>query len=117
MKKLLFLFLLFSSVCNAQSGKLYKLVNGVQVEYTAQEYLQHSIDSANYVAKVKADSTELAKTNAVRSTIISTAQSAVGVRVDQLTAAQVRSLVAILFHREGAIDSALKVKPLLQWVK
>lgn len=47
-----------------------------------------------------------------------TAQSCVGVALTALTAAQVRSLLAILLYNAGGVDAAtLKVNPLNQWVK
>lgn len=56
-------------------------------------------------------------TIALRQQIRQTAQSAVGVRVDLLTAAQVRALFAILLFREGALDRTGAVRPLAQWVR
>ena len=53
------------------------------------------------------------------SNIISTAQSAVGVTLTALTAAQQRSLLAVLIHKAGGVDisnpNQPKVKPLNQW--
>jgi hypothetical protein len=52
---------------------------------------------------------------ALRQQIITLAQSAVGVRIDNLTAAQVRALVAILLWKGGALDKDGNVRPLGQW--
>jgi hypothetical protein len=59
---------------------------------------------------------QTAATN-LRNQIITIAQSAVGVRVDQLTAAQVRALNAIELWQKGALNNDLTVKPLAQWVR
>lgn len=53
----------------------------------------------------------------LRSQIITTAQSAVGVSITALTAVQVRSLFAIVLHQQGAINPDGTIKPLNQWVK
>lgn len=53
----------------------------------------------------------------LRQQVRTTAQGAVGVRYDLLTAAQVRALVAILLWREGALDNAGLVRPLNEWAR
>lgn len=45
------------------------------------------------------------------------AQSAVGVGLTDLTAAQVKSLLAVLLWRAGGIAPDGTVKPLVQWVR
>ena len=54
---------------------------------------------------------------ALRQQILTLAQSAVGVRLIDLTAGQRNALIAILLWKEGAIDAALVVRPLSVWVK
>lgn len=51
----------------------------------------------------------------LRQQVITLAQSAVGVRIDALTAAQVRALVAILLHKAGALNPDGTVRALGQW--
>lgn len=53
---------------------------------------------------------------ALRARVLALAQSAVGTRVDDLLAGQVKALVAILLWQAGAIDNAGVVLPLAQWV-
>ena len=53
----------------------------------------------------------------LREAIKTTAQSAVGVTYDQLTAAQVRALAAILLYKAGALDTNGTVRPLSEWVR
>lgn len=53
---------------------------------------------------------------AARDLVLSTAQTAVGVRYDALTNIQLRALVGILLWREGALDGAGVVRPLARWV-
>lgn len=70
--------------------------------------LQAAYDA--WLAEQDADTT-------LRSQIITTAQSAVGVSITALTAVQVRSLFAIVLHQQGAINPDGTIKPLNQWVK
>jgi hypothetical protein len=63
-----------------------------------------------------AEAQRKAEAQALRSQIVTLAQSAVGVRVDLLTAAQVRALVAILLWKGGALSNAGVVRPLGEWV-
>lgn len=53
----------------------------------------------------------------LRQHVLTLAQSAVGIRIDQLTAAQVRALFAILLRKEGALKADGTVRPLAEWVK
>jgi len=61
-----------------------------------------------------------ASENTALAGIKATAQSAAGVALGALTAAQVRSLLAILLYKAGGVDisnpSTPKVKPLNQWL-
>jgi hypothetical protein len=57
----------------------------------------------------------LADAAALRQQILTIAQSAIGVRVDLLTAGQVRALFAILLWKEGAIKNDLTVRALAEW--
>lgn len=52
----------------------------------------------------------------VRTRVRSLAGSAVGVQVQDLTAAQVRALMTCLLYGKGAIDDQGKIKPLGEWV-
>jgi hypothetical protein len=51
----------------------------------------------------------------LRQQILTLAQSAVGVRVDNLTAGQVRALVAILLRKADALNNDLTIRPLADW--
>ena len=53
----------------------------------------------------------------LRTRVLNLAQSAVGVQLDQLTAPQLRSLVALLLYREGALDGTGAVRPLADWAR
>jgi hypothetical protein len=53
---------------------------------------------------------------ALRQQVITIAQSAVGTRVDLLTAAQVRALIAVLLWKGGALDKSGVVRPLAEWL-
>ena len=115
MKKLFYILLLFSASCKAQT--LTHSVNGVQVPFTATEITLIKAEWAVADSIRKIDSVNTVKQKALQSNIVSTAQTAVGVRVDALTAAQVRALQAILLFKVGAVDTSLKIKALNTWVK
>jgi hypothetical protein len=51
----------------------------------------------------------------LRQQVITLAQSAVGIRIDLLTAAQVRALLVALLHKGGALNNDGTVRPLGQW--
>jgi hypothetical protein len=77
---------------------------------------QQEIDAA-IAAREAARQQALADAAALRQQVLTIAQSAVGVRADLLTAAQLRALFVVILWRDGAIDNALVVRPLAQWVK
>ena len=54
---------------------------------------------------------------ALRQQILTRAQSAVGVRLDDLTAGQRNALVALLLWQAGALAPDLTVRPLGSWVR
>lgn len=55
--------------------------------------------------------------NPARTKVIGMTQSAVGVTLDALTAAQVRALLACVLYKAGAIDPAtLAIEPLAEWL-
>lgn len=54
--------------------------------------------------------------SAMKSAVLTAAQSAVGVTLPNLTTAQVRALLAVLLWESGAVDGTGKVRPLAQWV-
>lgn len=74
------------------------------------------IDAAITAAKAAA---QQAETDAValKQAVQNLAQSAVGVVIDQLTAAQRNALIACLLWKAGAIDKDMKIRPLAQWLK
>lgn len=53
---------------------------------------------------------------ALRARVLTLAQSAVGVQIDALTAAQIRALVALLLYKQGAIDKTGAVVALANWL-
>lgn len=64
-----------------------------------------------------AETTRQQEAATLKQQVLTLAQSAVGVRIDQLTAAQVRALQAILLWKEGALDKDGVVRPLAEWVR
>lgn len=52
----------------------------------------------------------------LRQQVVTIAQSAVGVRVDLLTAPQVRALFAAVLWQEGALKPDLTIRPLADWI-
>ena len=112
---LIIILLIFADSCNAQT--LYKLVNGVPVALTTQEANALRAQWAVNDSLRKVDSIYTAKETVMKASIIQTAQSIVGIRYDQLTAAQVRILVGLLAIKENAIDTNFRIKPLNSWVR
>jgi hypothetical protein len=53
---------------------------------------------------------------ALRQRIVTLAQSAVGVSIDALTAAQRNALIACMLYKAGGIDKDGIVRPLAQWL-
>lgn len=67
--------------------------------------------AAREAAKQQAESDAAA----LRQKIVTLAQSAVGLSVDTLTAAQTRALVAVLLWQAGALTRNGTVRPLAEW--
>jgi hypothetical protein len=55
--------------------------------------------------------------NALKTAVLTTAQSAVGVALNNLTNVQVRALLAIVLFKEGAVATDGTIKPLNEWVR
>lgn len=68
-------------------------------------------------ALAQADQQAQADAAQLRQQIINLAQSAVGVRVDALSATQVRALFAVVLWQEGALKNDMTVRPLTEWVR
>ncbi len=64
-----------------------------------------------------AETTRQQQAATLRQQVLTRAHSAVGIRIDQATAAQVRALFAILLRKEGALKADGTVRPLADWVK
>jgi hypothetical protein len=79
--------------------------------------IQQVVAAHNPAAIDAAAATAATAHTAARALVVATAQAAVGVRFDQLTAAQVRALAAILFWQAGALDGNGVVQPLAGWVR
>lgn len=76
---------------------------------------EEQIDAA-IAASIAAEQQATEEAATLKQAIVTLAQSAVGVALNDLTAAQRNALIAILLWRAGAIDKTLKVRPLAQWV-
>lgn len=76
---------------------------------------QAEIDAA-LAAKAAKQQQDLLDAAALRTRVRTLAQSAVGVQIDQLSGAQVRALIAILLHKQSAIDKNGAIRPLTEWV-
>lgn len=109
-------------------AQVYEVVEGREtvllrtdriVVYWDQDRVRSALE-ADYAAEQARMAGEEADREAQRQlkqAVLTVAQSAVGVRFDQLTAAQLRALFAIMLFREGALDNAGLVRPLGQWVR
>ena len=72
--------------------------------------------TAALAARETARQAAIADAAALRAQIVTIAQSAVGVRVDLLTAVQVRALMACVLWKQGALDKLGQVRPLADWL-
>jgi hypothetical protein len=84
---------------------------------TAEELADRATHQAQADAYAQAAANAAATRTAAKALVLPVAQSAVGARFDQLTAAQVRALAAILFWQAGALDGNGVVQPLAGWVR
>jgi hypothetical protein len=71
--------------------------------------------AARVAALQAAEAQEGAENETLRTRVRALAQSAVGVQVDQLTAAQVRALFIVFLYKRGAIDRSGTVRPFGEW--
>lgn len=76
-----------------------------------------SVLLADWPAAAQPELQEAQDAAALRQRVRAVAQSAVGTQFDQLTASQLRALLAILLHKEGALDNTGAVRPLADWVR
>jgi hypothetical protein len=73
---------------------------------------------AEFDAEDTAYQAELAKAVTAKNNIITTAQGAVGVTLANLTAAQIKALLACLLYQAGGVDiKTMQVKPLGEWLR
>lgn len=90
-----------------------------------QAYLDAlAAEGQGYKTKAQRDAVEAAalsagqvERTALRQQLVTLAQSAVGVALDQLTAAQRNALIACLLFRAGGVTNDMKVKPLSEWLR
>ena len=76
-----------------------------------------SAPEADAAALIAALEAEREAVQALRQQILSLAQSAVGVRLDALTANQRNALIACLLWRAGGVANDMTVRPLGQWLQ
>lgn len=74
-------------------------------------------EEAERATLAAAEASAIVAATAFRGQIVTLAQSAVGVRLQDLTPAQIKALMACLLYKAGGVDpSTLQVRPLGQWV-
>ena len=83
-----------------------------QVQY---EQVAANVRRARMVETVEEQTARLAAED-LRSRVLALAQSAVGVALNDLTAAQQRALIAVLLWKAGALTPDLKVRALSEWL-
>lgn len=115
------ILLFVSSQCFGQcSHNVYDIATNTYkiIPCTQEEILQRQIDDSLWQVQTITDSITLSDNNFALATIIQTAKSAEGVAYNQLTASQIRALVAILLFKEKAIEpKTLVIRPLTTWIK
>jgi len=84
-------------------------------EQTTVELTQEEIDRREAAAEVSA-AAEVARQE-FRQRIVDIAQSAVGIALNDLTAVQIKALIAVMLYRMGGVSEDMEVKPLNEWVK
>lgn len=84
---------------------------------TPAEVADQTARSAEAVARKAAEDQAAADNTTVKNTVVSLAQSAAGVLLTDLTAAQTRALLAVLLWKAGAIKPDGTVRPLGEWAK
>lgn len=87
------------------------------VELTPEEVAAREADEAAAAAAAAAALTAAAEAATLRQQLVNLAQSAVGVLLSDLSAAQRNSLVAALLWKAGGVTQDMKVKPLADWLK
>ncbi len=84
---------------------------------TPEELAQRTLDQQREAVRQATEDAETVAQSQVRQAVLTLAQSAVGVRFDQLTAAQVRVLFAIVLRQAGALNADGTVRPLAGWAR
>lgn len=59
---------------------------------------------------------DLSAAQTLRNSIVAIAQTAVEVKLINLTAAQIKALMALVLYNQGGVSAMLTVKPLTTWV-
>ena len=106
---------------NAQPLRDYTIVERDGVQTIAQWNLPQPqpTDAELQAAETAYDAAQAqrqADSAALRQQVVTLAQSAVGLPINTLTAAQVRALVAVLLWKAGALDKNGNVNPLGSWM-
>lgn len=96
-----------------------RLLEFYQEEAGAYATIPDGSDTALFAAVVDAhDPSRQTEGEQFRSRIVTIAQSAVGIRLQDLTAAQIKSLMACLLYAAGGIDpETMTVRPLGEWLR
>jgi hypothetical protein len=76
-----------------------------------------SIAEADYLAEQARVNADREAASQLRTQILQAAQSAVGVRLNDLTAAQRNSLIALVLWKEGGVKNDATIAPLGEWLR
>jgi hypothetical protein len=76
-----------------------------------------SIAEADYLAEQARVDADREAASQLRTQILQAAQSAVGVRLNDLTAAQRNGLIALLLWKEGGVKNDGTIAPLGEWLR
>jgi hypothetical protein len=94
-------------------------MNRLVYDVSTGEQMSVPLSSEETAERTTIAATEQARqtsADAFRTQISALAQTAVGVRLQDLTQAQIKALMAILLYESGGVDPAtLQVRPLEQW--
>ena len=102
-------------------GALYRLNKSVQPDQEIIEWrgpgdepTQQELENAWQIYSER-EAAEQAASDKLKSNIVTIAQSAVGVALNDLTQGQTRALLAVMLWKAGGVAPDMTVKPLKDW--
>jgi hypothetical protein len=92
------------------------ILHGLELQPAQKAAVAQYFAAHPQATAVQRQAQEEASAQTLRDAVKAVAETTAGVAINDLTAQQVKALVAILLWQAGAIDAELKVRPLGEWV-